>query len=248
VIGWLVLGGVAGTVLGAAGFPAGRVLLIPDLAFAAVLGLILYRGLAARWPGRIAAALLAIVHLVVAPVATLRTIAKLEHRARATEAIADALVALAPPSGRVFVVAASDPMVFLYPRGIVADQAPGAVRCWSVLSAARAGHRVTRTGPRTLELAPIERPLLDGSFDQLFRSAERPFAAGDRVEQCGATIRVVEVRDGRPTRVEVALRRSLDDPELGWLVWRGHQLERFTPPKLGETVELPWSPGPSGVL
>jgi hypothetical protein len=32
------------------------------------------------------------------------------------------------------------------------------------------------------------------------------------------------------------------------LVWRDHQLERFTPPRIGQTVELPWSPGPSGVL
>ncbi|HEX4419399.1 MAG TPA: hypothetical protein VH165_15915 [Kofleriaceae bacterium] len=247
-IPWLVLGGVGGTVLGAAGYPAGRVLVIPDLAFAAVIGLVLYRGLGAAWPGRIIAAILAIVHLVIAPLATLRTIAKLEHRARATEAIGSEIVALAPPSGRVFVIAASDPMVFLYPRGIVSDTAPGALRCWSVLSAARAGHRITRTGEHTLVVEPIERPLLAGSFDRLFRDDSRPFALGDQVEQCGATIRVAALRDGHPSRLEVELRRSLDDPELGFLAWRDHRLERFTLPRIGETVELPWSPGPSGAL
>jgi hypothetical protein len=245
---WLAAGGVAATVLGAAGFPAGRMLVIPDLAFAAVIGAILHRALTAGWPGRILASLLAIVHLVIAPIAAVRTSQRLADRARDTEAIAARIAELAPPSGRVFLVAASDPMVFLYPRSILADLAPRAVRCWSVLSAARSGHRLTRTGERSLAIDALDRPLLDGSFDTLYRSADRPFAVGDTVEQCGATIRVAALRDGRPARLEVTLRRSLDDPELGWLVWRAHRLDRLAMPRVGETVELPWSAGPSRVL
>ncbi len=247
-LGWLAVGGLGGTVLGAAGYPAGRMLVIPDLAFAAVLGVVLYRGLTARWPGRIVAGTLAIAHLVIAPLAQVRTIDKLAHRADRTDAVADTVVALAPSSGRVFVLAASDPMVFLYPRGILSDRYPGTVRCWSVISAARASHRITRTSERGFTLEPVERTLLDGSFDQLFRAADRPFAIGDTIEQCGATIRVTAVRGGRPSRLDIALRRKLDDPELVWLVWRDHQLARFTFPAIGETTMLPWSPGPSGVL
>ncbi|HEU4727584.1 MAG TPA: hypothetical protein VFT22_06840 [Kofleriaceae bacterium] len=242
------MGGVAATVLGAAGFPAGRVLIIPDLAFAPVIGLVMYRGLAARWPGRVIAAILAIVHLLIAPLQDLRAIGKLELRARATAAIAAQIAARAAPAGRVFIVAASDPMVFLYPRGLLADLAPGAVYCWSTLSAARAGHRITRTGERSLAIEPIERPLLDGSFDRLFRAPDRSFAVGDRFEQCGATIRVAAVRDGRPSRLEVELRRAFRDPKLVLLVWRDGALVPFEPPAPGETVEIPWSPGPSGVL
>jgi hypothetical protein len=223
-------------------------LVLPDLAFAAVLGAVLWRGLAARGAGRVIAALLAAVHLILAPLATLRAVGKLARRARATEAIAARAVELAPPSGRLFVVAASDPMVFLYPRGIAADVAPGAIRCWSVLSAARAGHRFTRTGARSFTLDALDRTLLDGTFDRLFRAADRPFAVGDSVEQCGATIRVAAVRDGRPARLEVSLRRRLEDPELGWATWQDHRLVRFVPPAVGTTVELPWSSGPSGVL
>ncbi|HEX3761595.1 MAG TPA: hypothetical protein VHW23_23015 [Kofleriaceae bacterium] len=245
---WLAVGGIAATVVGAAGFPAGRVLVIPDLAFAAVLGLILHRGLAARWPGRILAAVLALVHLVLAPLQAVHTVHRLAGRARDTEAIAARIAELAPPTGRVFLIAASDPMVYLYPRGILADQSPGAVRCWSVLSAAHSSHRLTRTGVHALTLEALDRPLLDGSFDTLYRSDDRPLAVGDTVEQCGATIRVAALRDGRPARLEIALRRSLDDPELGWLVWRAHRLERLTMPRVGETVELPWSSGPSQVL
>jgi hypothetical protein len=97
-------------------------------------------------------------------------------------------------------------------------------------------------------IEPIERTLLDGSFDRLFRAADRPFAVGDSVEQCGATIRVAAVREGRPARLEIALRRSLDDPEIGWLVWRGQELVPLALPPVGETIEIAWSPGPSGVL
>jgi len=245
---WLAAGGIAGTVVGAAGFPTGRVLVIPDLAFAAVIGLVLHRGLTARWPGRILAGGLAVVHLAIAPLQTVRTVHRLTQRARDTEAIAARIAELAPPSGRVFLIGASDPMVYLYPRAILADQAPGVVRCWSVLSAARSGHRLTRTGERTLVIEAIDRPLLDGSFDTLYRSDDRPLAVGDTVEQCGATIRVAALRDGRPARLDIGLRRSLDDPELGWLVWQAHRLERLAMPRIGETLELPWSSGPSRVL
>jgi hypothetical protein len=33
-----------------------------------------------------------------------------------------------------------------------------------------------------------------------------------------------------------------------WLAWRAHRLERLAMPPVGETVELPWSAGPSQVL
>jgi hypothetical protein len=244
----LAAGGVAATVLGAAAFPAGRVLMIPDLAFAAVIGLVLARGLTARWPGRVIVAILAMVHLALAPLQTVRAIGKLTRRARATEALAADIARRAAPEGRVFIVAASDPMVFLYPRGLLADLAPGAVYCWSTISAARSGHRVTRTGARSLLVEPIERTLLDGSFDRLYRAPGRPFTVGDRFEQCGATIRVAVVQDGRPSRIEVEFRRALDDPKLVLLAWRERALVPFVPPSLGATVEIPWSPGPSGVL
>ena len=76
-----------------------------------------------------------------------------------------------------------------------------------------------------LELEPIERPLLDGSFDALFRSPDRPFAVGDTFDQCGATIRVVAVERGLPKRLAIAYKRRLDDPKLAFLVWRDHHLE-----------------------
>jgi hypothetical protein len=253
---WLVPGGIGAALLGVTGFPSGRVLLLPDVGFAALLGVLLHRGFVRQGAGSVLSAglrvagagLLVLVHVVLAPLSSLHVIKKLTHEARRTEAIARRIGREAPASGRVFLVAASDPMVFLYPRGILAETSPEAVRCWSVLSAAKAGHRVTRTGERSLVIEPEGRTLLDGSFDTLFRASDRPFSVGETVEQCGATVRVSAVKDGRPSRVEVDFDTSLDAPELALLVWRDSSLQRFVPPAIGETVELPWSPGPSGVL
>lgn len=253
-MGWWMLGGVLACVPGAAGFPSGRVLVIPDLAFAVLLGALIDRGLApgiaragiARAGARVLIVLLAIAHLVIAPLGAVRTIGKLARRARATERIATELVGAAPASGRVWLIAASDPMVFLYPRGIAADVAPGALRCFGVVSAARSRHRLTRTGPGAFELEAVERPLMGGVFEQLFRAPDHRFVGGERVEQCGAMIEVREVRDGRPTRIGVSVRGALDG--AAWLVWREGHLVRFGFPDIGGSVEIDAWPGPSGVL
>ena len=46
LLGWLALGGVLAVLPGVAGYPAGRVLLVPDLAFSAILGAIIAGGFA----------------------------------------------------------------------------------------------------------------------------------------------------------------------------------------------------------
>jgi hypothetical protein len=245
---WLALGGVVATLPGIAGFPGGRVLVIPDLAFAALLGLVLHRGLVASRSGRALALLLAVAHLGLAPVTTAHAMTRLIRRSQETRAIAAQIERDLSASGVAFIVAASDPMVYLYPRTILSDVAPHAVRCLSTLSAARSGHRLTRTGGHTFVLEPMERPLLDGSFDQLFRSSSRPFAVGDTAEQCGAKVRIAAVNRGLPTRLEVEMRSALDDEELALLVWQDRQLTRLRVPAIGGSIELPWSPGPTGVL
>jgi hypothetical protein len=247
-LAWLAVGGLAATIPGAAGFPGGRVLVIPDLAFAAILGAVIYRGLEGTRSGGAAAILLALVHLGLAPVAGSLSVQTLVRRAQATSAIAKEIEHHLSPSGVAFIVAASDPMVYFYPRSILADVAPGSVRCLSTLSAARSRHHLTRTGRHTFTLELVDRPLLDGSFERLFRSSDHRFAIGDTTEQCGATVRVVELASGLPTRLAIEMRRSLDDPELPLLVWRDGRLERLAMPAVGSTIELPWSPGPTGVL
>ncbi|HEY5147424.1 MAG TPA: hypothetical protein VII82_11690 [Polyangiaceae bacterium] len=53
---------------------------------------------------------------------------------------------------------------------------------------------------------------------------------------------------GHPSRLEIAFDRSLDDGDLIILIWQNRHFDRLEPLALRTTVDVPWSPGPSGVL
>jgi len=244
---WLVPGALGALVVGCTGLPFGRVLMLPDLGFAALLGVLLHRGFAAAGPARVAraagTALLVVQHMVVAPVANLVSLARLHRVARGIDRVAATAEIDAPPARRVFVVGASDPAVYLYPRGVLAWDEPRRTRCFLPLSGARSSHRLTRVDDRSFTLEALDRPLLDGSFDQLFRAPDRPFTPGDTVRSCGATIRVADVDRGRPRRLEVDLGAGAE-----LLQWKDGRLQRLALPPPGESVVIPWEPGPSRVF
>ena len=241
-LGWLALAGAIALVPGAAGMPTGRVLVVPALAFAPVIATILARALTPdrRALGRALAALLVVAHVVVAPLLALHAMRGLARRGAVTDRAAREIRDSVPPGGRAILVAAADPYVFLYPRGVLAETAPGAVSCWSVLSAAASRHRLTRISDHALVLEALDRPLLGtGAFDTLFRADDLAFVAGDTVEQCGGSIRVDAVDPaGHPTRISVTYQRRLDDPLLAFLVGRGPHVERLALPPVGGAVDL----------
>ncbi|HEY4056853.1 MAG TPA: hypothetical protein VGM39_09595 [Kofleriaceae bacterium] len=216
---WLVAGGVVALLPGLAGVPAGRVLVVPDLAFAAVLGSVL----ATRW--RAPMIILALTHFVIAPLAEVAAMHRLAKKGAVTERVAADIQRLVPAGSRAILVEASDPYVFLYARGVLAETAPGAVSCWSVLSAAPSRHDIKRLDNHTLSIETVDRPMLSG-FDALFRDpASRPMHVGDTMSQCGGDIRVEAVNDGRPTKITVTYKRRLDDPTLTFLVAHGTHVE-----------------------
>ena len=250
---WLVPGALGAALVGVSGFPGGRVLVLPDVGFAALIGALLHACFARNGESPRAAVLgaagvvLALLHVVLAPLAALRATSHLARLARATERVAREAELAQPEANRAFLIA-SDPIVFLYPRGVFAEETPGRVRCWSPLSAARAPHRLTRTGPRAFTLEPLGRPLLEGPFERLFRSPDLPFAVGDEFRQCGALIRVAAVTDGEPTRLDIEMLTPIDDDDVTFLVWASGKLRRFEPPPIGQAIEFPWNPGPSRFL
>ena len=183
---WLVPGALGALVIGCTGLPGGRVLMLPDFGFAALLGVLLHHGFAATGRARVAraagTALLVLQHVVVAPVANVLSLARLGRIARGIDRVAATAEIDAPPARHVFIVGASDPAVYLYPRGVLAWDEPRRARCFLPLSGARSSHRLTRPmcgDEKTISLEALDRPLLDGSFDQLFRAPDRPLAPGD---------------------------------------------------------------------
>ncbi|WP_437901158.1 hypothetical protein [Sorangium sp. So ce124] len=250
---WLVPGALLAFFTSLGGFPGSRLLLMPGLGIAPLLAVVVLRGLGhtpspgvASWPRRAGAWFLAAVHLGLAPLLFLAATSSSIDIARKVEDIARSAEIDAPPRKRVFIAAASDPMAAMYPQAIRALESPESFSCWSILSMNKGTHRLTRTGPSSFSLGPIGGTMLTGAFETLYRAPSSPIAAGYEVGQCGATIRVAEVADGRPTRLEVDLGAPLEDPGLVILAWRDGRLRRVAPPAVGEAVEFPWSPGPIG--
>jgi hypothetical protein len=138
------------------------------------------------------------------------------------------LIVINPPS----VLHASYCLVL---RDFEGEPVPRSVR---TLAPALGPVRIHRPDSNTLEIAPQ-----DGYFvlalDRLFRNERHAFRTGDRVDLPRMTARVVSVtEDGRPAIVRFRFAVPLEDPSLRWIQWRGDGFAPFTPPAVGEQMEL----------
>jgi hypothetical protein len=97
---------------------------------------------------------------------------------------------------------------------------------------------IRRTDERTLEIAPAGGYL--GLFlDRLFRNEEHALQLGEKVALRGMTAEVISLTDdGRPAVVSFHFDRPLEDPQLRWIQWDGEGFTPFTPPAVGEALEL----------
>ncbi|XYI03868.1 hypothetical protein ACMHYB_30545 [Sorangium sp. So ce1128] len=249
---WLVPGSLLSFFTSLGGFPGSRLLLQPEIGLAPLFAVLLLHGLRrgpspglASFGRRAGAGFLGVVHVALAPLVFIAATFSSADIARKLEDAARTAEIGAPPRKRVFLAASSDPMASIYPQAVLALESPDAFSCWSMLSMTKASHRLTRTGPSSFTLAPIGQTMLTGAFETLYRAPSAPVQPGYEVRQCGATVRVAEVEDGKPSRLEVDLGAPLEDPGLVLLAWRDGKLRRVAPPAVGETIELPWSPGPT---
>ena len=82
-------------------------------------------------------------------------------------------------------------------------------------------------------------------YDRLYRNEDYPMHLGQRVELTGMTVEVKALTDdGRPAEALFHFDRPLEDPSMLWLKWEDGRFVPFTPPGVGETVDLP-APIPS---
>jgi hypothetical protein len=76
--------------------------------------------------------------------------------------------------------------------------------------------------------------------NQLERRADLGFELGELFEMPDFTAEIREVNASRDaTTVAFHFERPLEDPSYRWLAWSAHRAVPWTPPAIGETVELP---------
>lgn len=221
-------------------FPGDRLLIFVAIGGAPLVAEALVRACAAGWGWRLVAALLVLVHLVLAPLLLPARSRSMETVQRGVDWLDDAVPQAPDVASRTLVVvsAPTDALVCYLPfvRAVRGTPSPRRIR---LLATTPDAVTVTRVGEHELELST------PGAFfategEQMLRARHLAFAPGDRVTLSDARFTVVEVDgDGRPTRIAVRLERSLDDPQLIWRAWAADRFVRFEVPPVGESTSLP---------
>jgi hypothetical protein len=98
--------------------------------------------------------------------------------------------------------------------------------------------RIRRPSKNVLIIRP-EKGYLYWVADRLFRDVQHPLSLGEKVELTGMTVEVTALtEDGRPAEAAFQFTVPLEDASLLWLCYRGKAFEPFTPPAVGDSVEL----------
>lgn len=236
---WLLLGGLLALVPVASTWPQVRLLAAPEIGVAAGLGAIVSDAISS--PGvvhRALAFVLAVVHLVLAPLATDRDLADLgiHHFFRLS-----ALTAPVPTDPDTDVVLLESTQVFAmhYPPLVRRLERLSVPRTWRVLSCTPGPVEVRRTGPAELELRSLGQGLLDDAQAGVYRDPRATIAARAVFSPGDLRVTILETGPLGPTRARFELARSLDDPRLVLLVAGPRGFVRISPPALGATIVIP---------
>ena len=236
--GWLLAGSVA-SALPFIGTPIGsRCLVIPFLGGAVIVAFIIRKwwttlrrqpGLLSRF-GSAACAVLALIHLLAAPVQRLATPLLLkrmmfDHLAKAMN---EAEFGREPLTAKTVVLLTAPDLVvgfhsYFY-RTLYRLPMPAV---WRVLSWAPYTHRFQRSAMDTLVME-----LPDGAVHAPFHKMH------DVVALNGMRVTVLAMNKNGPTRVEFRFDRSLDDPRFCFLAWRNGCLRQVQLPPPGESLTL----------
>ena len=107
------------------------------------------------------------------------------------------------------------------------------------LSPSAAAVTLYRPDENTLIVRP-DPCYLEPAMDRLFRYENAPFQIGDQITLTGLTIEIKALNErGLPCEVAFHFAESLNDPSLRWFQWKDGDFNPFTPPAVGETVQLP---------
>jgi hypothetical protein len=247
VLTWLATGAGLAVLPVLSTFASGRLLTLPSLGGAVIIATLIRHGWRMRgdgaisprrWPVLLGAGL-AVLHLVLAPLAWPLQTATLRFASKAAEqVILDAPIAEETAAQQeVVVVNAENPIFGFYPIIIRMRYDRPIPQTWRTLSVAPCDHYIHRTAPDTIEIslaAPV--PMTD--FELLVSDPEDPPQAGDIVTLDGLEIEVLETYGLRVTRFACRFDAPLEDPRYLFLALGKDGLRPMTLPSPGETILL----------
>jgi hypothetical protein len=145
----------------------------------------------------------------------------------------------APLEGRtVVIVNAPSPMhanLQLLRRELEGRSVPRHIR---TLAPAIPAVTIRRLDERTLAIRP-QGGYLRFVLDRVFRSERRELALGEQVKLTGMTVTITALTaDGRPEEATFRFDEPLESASFVWLCFRGDGFEPFTPPAVGQEVEI----------
>ena len=246
---WAV-GCLLATIPVCAPFPNDRLLLGPSLGAMALVARLLGAVADGAYPAatlgseravKVAAAVLAALHLALAPVLLplrARAVALIDTRLRLADASIPATDAI---TGKTLVLVNPplDPFGGYFPiyRAALGRPAPRHFR-W--LATGVSDLDIERVGANTLRVRPTG-GYLASSSQLMLRSLRHPLALGETVSLTGVTFEVTALTgDGRPAEVEVRFAVPLDDSSLRFMQWDGADgYVPFAVPRPGRTVRVP---------
>jgi hypothetical protein len=188
----------------------------------------------------IAVSLLAVLHLVLAPLLLPVRALSVDLLARIGARLEASIPTDQTVRGKTLVILSSSVELTAFPpwmqRQVRGVPLPRSMR---VLASCFADLRVSRLDATTLRVRP-EKGFLDNEFLRMVRGLSRPFRAGDEVVLSDLRVRVREVTvDGRPAEADFTFAVPLEDPSLLWTrVQAGGALSPWSPPSVGESLLL----------
>lgn len=247
---WLAAGALLSLPPVLATFPSGRLLMLPSIGGAALLGIAAHAAWTqwnAKRPAMDRTVLVTIVvlHILVPPLLwSLMTVGVRHLDQRARDVLTWTQADDRPLEGRkVITICAYDPIMAIYPRLFRMYLGLPFPDTWHTLSAALADHRLTRVNDRQLELEIVDGELLANPIEHLIRSPQYPVRPGDIFSVDAFEVEVLSCGSHGPNKMRFTFPLPLEDPRYCWLTWRDAQHRPLTLPAIGESIELPRQPG-----
>jgi hypothetical protein len=254
---WCAVAAVAAALPGTLVLPSGRTLTLALVPAAAVMSIVVLRGLQAARAAAVGGARrlalaaiaggLALALLAGGVMFRVRGAQTLARLARAQQVLASSLP---PCSGTMVIINGSDPTVSRVAPAMLAlrGQAPERLRLLSMSPTALRIEQVTRTG---FQLRVIGAPRPPTTQERIFRST--PVPVGTHVSIAGLDVTVLEGTsfhddreywEGKVVRFDFG--EPLDSPDLCFVQWTRAGLVSLAPPRPGDVVDIPPQFGPMG--